>query len=512
MKNKNLFIALLLISTVSQVYASKNSSCDCNPFSRSYLAVKPYFLSASPERVAAFRDERANARENGKGIALQVVLFGARSTDPEALARYFSPNCSPCFIVNEELSESNITNELFAEHFNIYTVDGDFKSKVSFNPRQTTIGAGFEFRQGFWRNPDKQRGFFYDIATAIVRVKNNMELCEKVINDGGGADEEADDVVVANMTQAFRQSDWCFGKICGAQTKTGLSDIEFKVGYEWLQHRPYHLETYLGVIIPTGNTPKGIYLFEPIVGNGHHFGVTFGSGIGFQIWSEEEKDRHLRVEYNVHTEYLFNRKQKRGIDLQGKPWSRYMEVYIDQEQAQEAADLGGTLGMNLATPGINVFTRDVKVTPGIAHIHNTAFVLNWKSFQGEAGYNYFARSADCVKLACKFPTTIALKAEQGLGQQNPVRDITNNPLLNAAALAQPLADYAANVVQEDQLDLNSAAQPDMNTNALYVALGNRWDNWRYPFFINFGGSYEWTQNSNGALDRWVAWGKFGFSF
>jgi len=513
MNIKKILTPMLLLSMGTQLYANNDSSCDCNPYSRSYLATKPYFMSASPERVSAFRDERIHARENGRGMGLQLAVFGAKSRNEENLAHYFSSNCSTCMQVREQIAEEfNRTTDLLAQHFNIFTQNGDFSSKIGFAPQQSAIGLGFEFRQGFWRNEEKNRGFFYDISTALVRVKNDMNLCERIINNGGGPNPDADEHVVANMTEAFRQSEWCFGKICGAQSKTGLSDIEVKAGYEWLQHKPYHLESYLGIIIPTGNKAEAKYLFEPIVGNGRHFGVTFGSAVGFQIWEDVEKDRLLRVEYAIHTEYLFGNTQKRMFDLNNKPWSRYMEVYANKEQAQQAADLGGQLGANLATPGINVFTRDAKVTPGIAHTHNTAFVLTCKGFQGEAGYNYFARTADCVKLACGFPTTIALKDKLGDGQTNPVRNITGNSLLNDAALAQPLDNYDQNVIRAEDIDLNSGAQPCYVINTLYAALGYRWDTWRYPFFVNGGGSYEWTSNSNAALDRWIVWAKCGFSF
>ena len=64
--------------------------------------------------------------------------------------------------------------------------------------------------------------------------------------------------------------------------------------------------------------------------------------------------------------YLFSKKQIRSFDVEGRPWSRYIDVYQSMTQADEAAALGGEAGTFLSTPGINVFTRPVNVTPGLS--------------------------------------------------------------------------------------------------------------------------------------------------
>jgi hypothetical protein len=157
--------------------------------------------------------------------------------------------------------------------------------------------------------------------------------------------------------------------------KTGLADIEFKIGYEWLQHEPAHMETYLGLIIPTSNKQNGQYVFEPIIGRGRHAGVMFGSSLGLDIWENAAGDKMIRFELANHSEYLFDRHQIRSFDLKNKPWSRYIDLYANEEQAQEAAALTNpAFGITLATPGINVLTQQVKVTPGLVHDINSAFI------------------------------------------------------------------------------------------------------------------------------------------
>lgn len=240
-----LAIGLFILSSFGTVL-SKKSSCDCEGTGKSYLFVRQHFLSASPERVAAFRNDRVNAVKNGYNGAFQAVLFGSRSSDETALTRYFTPFCKICLIVDERIGQ-NVRQDLLAQHFNIFTNNGNFRSRIRFKPSQSVAGLGLQYRQAFIRNKEKGRGFFFSAAGPISHVKNNIELQETVLNNGGGVDESADENAVANMQEAFNQSDWCFGKIdCQSRSKTGLAFLELKIGYEWLQHDPYHMESYAG--------------------------------------------------------------------------------------------------------------------------------------------------------------------------------------------------------------------------------------------------------------------------
>jgi len=518
-------IVINFLSTITMHASVCADSCDTEVNSRSYVAVQPPFQSASPEMVSAFRDDRLHANEDGKHGAVQFVLFGGRSTREEELARYFMPSGKTSLLVSEEFGALGGSDnpDLFAQNFNIFTTAENFLSRISFKPHYSFVGLGFGYRQSFWRNDEKERGGFFSISTPLTRVKTRVGLQEKIINDGGEADENDDENPVVNMTEAFRQKEWNFGKICkGSMSKTRLADIEVKLGYEWLQHDPCHLESYIGVLIPTGNKPDGEFVFEPIVGWGKHAGIMFGSAFGIQIWDNEEEERNVRFEFASHSQYLFRKNQVRSFDLKNKPWSRYQEVYADEEQAQEAATLAITdpqKGANLATPGINIFTKRVRVTPGFTFNMNSALVCTKKGFQGEVGYNFFSRRAECVRLNCPWKEGPALKDTTGAGKTRPIRDITGNALLEQSTLITtdgilpvPLSRYEDSLIKEEDLDLQSAATPCMLSHTVYGALGYRWDERERPVFSSFGASYTFSSSNNAVIDRWTLWGKLGFSF
>jgi hypothetical protein len=323
-----------------------------------------------------------------------------------------------------------------------------------------------------------------------------------------------DDHVMANMTEAFMQSEWKFGKIDRqARIRTGVADIELKIGYEWTEQSPYHLESYLGALIPTNRKPNAEYMFDPVVGQGHHIGVIFGNHVGVEIWKDEAKDRDLRIEYSGNTQYLFRNTQCRTVDLVNKPWSRYIEMYSSEEQATVASTLptANNLDHNFATPGINILTLPLKVRPGFSHNMTTSAILRMKSWILEGGYNLYCRQSECVKLACPWCEGPAIKANLGNGTTNPVRDITGNYRLENVTQNVALLNYKQNMIKASELDLVSATNPCVITSTIYGTLGYRWDDRDWPLFGNLGASYEFSNSHNGALERWTIWAKLGVS-
>ena len=100
------------------------------------------------------------------------------------------------------------------------------------------------------------------------------------------------------MLQAL-SGDFNFASIDGANTtflyglmptgtnatrrKTGVADVELKIGYDALCTECCFVNGYVGVLVPTGNRPQAKYVFEPIVGHNHHVGVLFGSAMFYLI-------------------------------------------------------------------------------------------------------------------------------------------------------------------------------------------------------------------------------------
>lgn len=488
--------------------------CDCRCGSHSYFFVRPQFQTASPEKITLWRD-RMMARQDGKYGAFQIVPFGGRSGKARRLATYFTPFCKAELTVLQDPGLADDEWDIDAEHFNIYSNIEEaaerFNSVISFRPRQSVGGVGLSWRQRLSRNTENP-GFWFEASAPITHVRNSMNLCENIQQELVNTPTTG---AVSNMCQAFQQDSFCYGRIgnkCDSNSKTGLADLDLKIGYGF-EHDMCHYEGYVGMLVPTGNSVDAKQVFEPVVGHGKHVGVQFGNAFGFQLWNNDQKERSIWWEANIHGMYLFKKTQKRSFDLLYKPWSRYQIVYKNFEEATKFnAEENALLNAHGGTPGICVFTQDVRVKPGFQRTINTAWVFNARRFQGELGYNFHCRAAECVKLACPWTEGPALKSADGDGVANRFRTIkyANTECLGTDTTFSE-AQYNRNIITAADLDLNSAAHPAMSSHTLYANLGWRWDERNYPVFLGIGGSYEFGDD-NTVLNRWLVWGKFGVSY
>jgi hypothetical protein len=521
MKKLNLLLILATAGTASSLAAdccttTKKScdSCSCEATSKTFFSVRPLYSSVKAEMIAGFRNERAHVRENGIGGALDVVLFGSKSTNDKRLASYFMPDCTTSMDSINGTEDESIS--LDTEHFNILTTSGDdFKSKLCFSMNQSVVGLGLHYKQLFCWNDQETEGWWMSVSSPLTHVKNTVTMTEKIEDPAVSLRAGS----VSTMTQAFNQSAWKYGKIaCECpEAKTGLADIEVKLGYEMLPCADAHFAFYGGLVIPTGNKAKAQYVFESIVGNGGHVGIETGMEGGYIIWKNDDKNQWFSTEFSTNTQYLFKNTQKRSFDVKNKPWSRYQAMYANKAQAQEAID---TDNPYLFTPGINILTSDVNVTPRLAHNITTAAIFNASAFRIEVGYNLFCRQAECVKLDCPWATgddAPAFKArlsdiDADALLINPTRTIYAETQSNNVNLGYDIDSYTLGEIREDQLDLQSATHPAILTNTFHLALGYRWDNLNFPIHIDGGGSYEFAQDNNTVLDRWAVWAKAGFAF
>lgn len=531
---KHFFPTALALSLLASCYLSGITNNHLEYVGRSYLTIRPLLQPASPELISLWRDNEAHAKEDGIDGNLQIIVYGGQSTSKQDLTAYFSPTGNCSLMDSDEDNRATVGSDfqLYAPFFSVSGTEGEastmpsqsfFSSTITLNPKHTEAGVGFAYRQSVWHDDCDVWGLFLKAVMPITWVKNDLGLQETNINNGDDAPVvlpgDNPRVFYNNMIAAFNQPAWQYGKIAtcnnceDALTETGVADIQVYFGYEWLQHHPYHMEGYVGILIPTGTKVTSRYLFEPIVGRGKHFGIMFGSAFGCDLWDAEDADQHLRFELALNSLYLFSKEQTRSIDLKGRPWSRYIDVYESPEDAAMVAGLTSPANVLTATPGINVFTRCVDVNPGLEVTITPSLVFEWCDFLGEIGYSYYARGSDHIEL-CGFPSTIAFRSVNGAGETMPFQTIDARVEDPSIAPATPvtLANYATSVITPDQLDLNSCATPAFYTATIYGALGYSHTHGCHPIMAGIGASYELSDHCNAGLDRWTVWGKASIAF
>lgn len=194
------------------------------------------------------------------------------------------------------------------------------------------------------------------------------------------------------------------------KTKVALSDIQAVLGWNFILTRHSHLGAGIRTVVPTGTRPSGQFLFEPIVGNGHHW------QLGAQLWGHEtfylseNEEKQWMIYFMANISHLFNAKQCRVFDLKCKPNSRWMlaELMTTQVEHLQAALLPDDVSPeNLSTPSAqfaNQFTpvanltqREVKVSAAVQL--DMTFMLSYmhRNFNLDFGYNFWYRSHENIK-------------------------------------------------------------------------------------------------------------------
>lgn len=372
----------------------------------------------------------------------------------------------------------------------------------------------------------------------------------------------------SNVTEAFDQAAWKYGKI-GCPTKiTRLADIELSLGHMWRCGDCASTQWELGLVIPTGNKPCATYLQPAVVGNNQHVGIRVGSTTTVMVSENECSSTWFRIDYDGR--YLFQNTQKRSFDLKGNEWSRYMMVWENKDAYEAAltAMMQGLTDNNLMlpqrgyTPGINVFTTDFHVKPQLQNRINFATMYSGEKFRAEIGWNINTRQKECVELACDWNASPAFADSSdiaGVGLNNNRRiyndsqttvvngidslargfTLANNPLVavtkgvqdsdtngtavepsryymaqasttQANAIAAAVASYDAFAITEADINYDSVATDAVITHAPYLALGYAFDYECKPV-LSLGAKYDFTVTNRG-VNQWMVWGKFEVAF
>lgn len=326
--------------------------------------------------------DHIHGKDTNFGGSIQVAGFYGQSTNGKGLGKYFT------FDNKEVLKVSTGPDrDIHSFNFNLRTA---YDGTMSFKPEHESWGLRMDYHQDL---DDLLPGLYFQISAPIVHVAQDMNLTEKATATGG------DHIGPQTIKQAFaghqlttdQGERWRYGKINGRQTATGIADVDVKIGYNILDEKNYDAGIELAAIIPTGNKRTGEYVFEPMVGNGRHWGIGAGAHGSYNVWNDgKNKENNLAIEAHVNYRYLFSNPETRTLELKGKKWARYMRMR--QVDPSTPANV-----LPNSVPGINVLTRNVDVTPGSSVEAVASLNYTHSRWNICAGYNLWWKERESVK-------------------------------------------------------------------------------------------------------------------
>lgn len=400
--------------------------------------VIPYFSPRSQGRNAALHDAGFfmnvfSADPNPEVMHGTIAITPAytRTFRNEAITnRLFGPTLQGCKDPHLKITGSAIENpgstDLFADYFYL---SPDFESTVTFSPFVDNFLVDLQFfiSLDMWLC-----GLYFYVYTPLVHTRWHLDMCEQVINNGTLGYEEgyfAEDAIPSSaLLDSFTQytngesitnvPNIVFQQLRSAKmssrtlARTRFADIIFSFGYNIIHEDDYGLGLALEACAPAGNRPKGEYLFEPIIGNGHHW------EIGVEMYGYykglRNTDETLGVSgyFDFNITHQFLAKQDRTFDLKNNGClSRYMLAQnmgtpvIDGLQGPDGTVPTGQF-QNMFAPVANITTLPVHAHSSVQADLVLAVVFNLCELQWEIGYNFWGITKEHLSVIDKNNTLL----------------------------------------------------------------------------------------------------------
>ena len=212
-------------------------------------------------------------------------------------------------------------------------------------------------------------GLWFDAATAVLNVKHERCLNEKVVTKG-----EVDDIT--NVQQAFD----ALKVFTRKRDHTGVDDIELRLGYDFLYCDLDHFGFYLDGIIPTGKHFDNTRWFQPLVGS-RSGALGFGITGDVTLWDDESDQTAFVAMTELKYLYRFRHSDRRIFDLKNGPLSRFLLVAAEDERFNPIS-------------ATNFLRHCVQVESRSLLEWWLSFHYQWCRWSVEGAYNLFYREAN----------------------------------------------------------------------------------------------------------------------
>jgi hypothetical protein len=363
------------------------------------------------------------------------------------------------------VSDRNPSHDWLADYFGLPT---DFVSHVFFTPKVQNALLDFNCYIGL---DNWYPGIYIRMHLPYVHTSRTLGMKEEVINGGtndylagyftpsavsrngllNNFTEYAQLGLVPRLPDGVTFEPLANARFSGCKSvsTTSFAEIEIATGWNILRDQDYHLGFNFRFALPAGSKPKGLILFEPIVGNGHHWLVGAGITGHIMVWEHACKNSSLSGYVDGNVYHFITNTQIRFFDLKNKNNSRYM---LAQRLALPIADGlrgsdDGTLTFSVPSaqfksvyaPVANVSTFPVKISTAFQTDVTAMAHYQLDDMSIDFGYNFWYRSCEKVDIDpdCLPPKLVqrnwALKGDAHMFGYN---EVNNEPVALSASQSE----------------------------------------------------------------------------
>lgn len=284
-------------------------------------------------------------------------------------------------------------------------------------------------------------------------------------------------------------------KPCGGN-RHSFCAINFVLGYDFYATSCAAVTLSGRGAIPCGTRPNGTYLFEPIIGNGHHGQLGIGITAYWRHYLDQCENESFLVYIDGSADHLFKTDQRRTFDLVKKPLSRYLLAIKRPSTQNPIAEI---------SPVANLTTLSTEVSIACRGQLTLMLAYEKKAWSWLFGYHLLLQSPEKVIPCESLPFSTSTTA--------------SNPTTYReywALLQSPTVPLTA-----EDIDLRSSSSKKVLNTLFSQVFYTGCDRTYITPFAGFGGSVQLGQSGavspaqktgslNSALSAWGIWLNLGF--
>lgn len=500
-------------------------------FGKTFFSIRPQDSNVVRRLLSAGTNgydlsDECNSCFEGINARANVTLEFQQSFNTKKLSRWFSFDCAQCRCMTVGVPGTNQKFDIDSIELGLTTTGIPFGTATSdtmgapigeicLKPRIQNIIADFDFKFDLG---DFMCNSWARVNFLVAQCKTKMHLSSSTFDElgttapAGFVSAKKADVPFNSVLQAF-EAQSAFGKIpvmkYGRFTnqdlkKTAVAGIHVDLGYDLVRCDAGHLGASFHVVFPTGNRPKGKFMFEPIVGANKSWQVGLTVNGSYDLF-RGCNDNRLTLFFDSVLTHLFKSRQARPFQLINGPGSEFLIL-------KKFDCTGNVIGLERTA---NVLHGETRI--GANLMFDGAVMLQYFhcNFFGDLGYNFWYRSKE------KRSNTVCFRdfAENKYGIKDnlpfciPTTDACtpDNTTASKTTISTPAAaDSETTYVKISDIDFSAPLHPHAMSNKIFGSVGYQFI-CKIPMYVSVGGEIEFGQN-NRALNQWGILGQFGVSF
>lgn len=522
---------LLIICIVSNIYAA--CPTDFPLHGKRFMLTRSQSVNAARDLADWHRNFPFACDTKNWWTSFSVATEYIHSFRSDQIAEYFFG--TPYIQVSGSQVPSRGYYDILADYFGLGQT---FSSSLYLRPMLENTLADFRYHIGYDH-------YYLHIHAPLVWARTHIIIDECINNNGLAApfeplymDTSTVEPVVSSFCQAISQGatygqvteSLHFGRFGCPQSTTKLSEIQVALGWIFAQRPNGWVSANIRGSIPTGTRPNSHFLFEPIVGNGHHGELGLGFYSQGLLWQKDD-DKFISLFVEANFTHLFGDTQCRSFDLCSicddcftpiPPANGFGSSYILAKEFDSAGNY-----RQQVTPLINYTTLPVNVSIDIQMDLALMFAFDFGKWTVDIGYDAWFRSRERITLLnCLPQDTIALKGIQNVAllMGGPSNVTQSKATLHGNYFTEQTAVADANspvFVTTAQLDLSSGASSRMLTHKIFMYGQHIWQRFtcRLQSFTGLGFEVEFEGNrpknlqpNKLAVSQWGIWLKAGIGY